>query len=162
LACEAELDLRENQSMTTQKFRTHIRMGQSKNVTGIEVPPDVIIGLGGGQRPRVKVQVNAYTYVSSVAKMGERFMISLSAAHREAAGLVGGQAVEVSLELEAEPAAIDVPDDLSSALRAAGLDARFSSNAPSRRKEWVRQVEDAKTRETRVRRIEKVVGALAD
>ena len=37
------------------KFRTEIQQGESKNTTGIEVPPSVIEQLGAGKRPAVKV-----------------------------------------------------------------------------------------------------------
>jgi uncharacterized protein YdeI (YjbR/CyaY-like superfamily) len=147
--------------MTAQKFRTRIMAGESKNVTGIEVPPEVIAALGGGQRPRVKVRLNAYEYLSSVGRMNGKFMISLSAAHREVSGLAGNDEVEVILELASEAPPSIISDDLASALRLAGLQEKFDAAAPSRRKEWLRQVEEAKTPETRARRIQKLVDALA-
>jgi hypothetical protein len=158
---QSDLAIIRDKTMAVQKFRTKILTGQSKNVTGIEVPPEVIIALAAGLRPRVKVQVDAYAYASTVGKMGDKFMISLSAEHREAAGLAGGQIVEVSLELDAEPAAFNVPVDLSAALLAAGLSERFEISAPSRRKEWLRQIEEAKAPETRSRRIRNVIGLLS-
>jgi uncharacterized protein YdeI (YjbR/CyaY-like superfamily) len=152
----------EDESMAIEKFRTRIVMGQFKNVTGIEVPSEVIVRLGAGQRPRVKVTLNAYTYLSSVGKMGGKFMISLSAAHREEAGLKGGEEVDVILELGDEPTQSSVPDDVASALSAARLRERFDLAAPSRRKEWLRQIEEAKTPETRARRIQKVIAILSE
>ncbi|QMW23225.1 YdeI/OmpD-associated family protein [Sandaracinobacteroides saxicola] len=146
--------------MSAQKFRTRILAGQTKNVTGIEVPPHVIDALGAGQRPRLKVRLNGYEYISTVGKMDGKFMISLSAQHREAAGLKGDDEVDVTLELAEAPTPAIVPDDVASALRSAGLEASFESAAPSRRKEWLRQIEEAKTPETRARRIAKIVDAL--
>ncbi len=146
--------------MTAQSFKTTILAGETKNVTGIEVPPSVIEALGAGQRPRLKVEVNGYGFVSTIGKMGGKFMISLSAAHRSAGGLAGGDAVEVKLELAPEPAPLAVPEDLASALAAAGLAERFEAAAPSRCKEWVRTVEEAKAPDTRARRIRKVIEAL--
>jgi uncharacterized protein YdeI (YjbR/CyaY-like superfamily) len=147
--------------MTAQKFRTRIITGQSKNVTGIEVPTEVIAGLGGGQRPQVKVKLNSYVYVTSVGKMDGKHMISLSAAHRQAAGLKGDEDVDVRLELADELPLPVVPDDVAMVLGAAGLLERFDRSAPSRRKEWLRQIADAKTPETRARRTQKVVDALS-
>jgi len=88
-------------------------------------------------------------------------MIGLSAEHRKGAGLEGDEKLEVRLELDTEPRNTPPPKDLKDALlRARRLDA-FEKAAPSRRKEFVRQVEDAKTLETRERRIAKVVAALS-
>jgi hypothetical protein len=52
------------------------------NNTGIEVPADVIERLGHGKRPPVLVNVNDYEYRSTVAVMGGRYMIGVSAAVR--------------------------------------------------------------------------------
>jgi len=141
-------------------FKTTVVGGENKNVTGIEIPDDVIVGLGAGQRPRLKVTLNGYSYVCAVGKMGGRYMVSLSAAHRQAAGLAAGDAVEIRLAVASEAPQVTVPDDLAAALQAAGLMERFDASAPSRRKEWARQVEDAKAPETRARRVRKVLDAL--
>ncbi|MBK0296683.1 DUF1905 domain-containing protein, partial [Bacillus sp. S34] len=53
-----------------------------------EVPASVIEALGSGKRPAVVVTVNGgYTYRSTVGVMNEQFLVPLSAAHREAAGV---------------------------------------------------------------------------
>ena len=141
-------------------FTTTIRKDPSKNVTGIVVPNEVVEALGGSKRPPVKVTLNGYTYRSTVATMGGRFMISLSGEHRKAAGLVGNERLEVTLELDTEPRETQVPDDLKAALVKAKVLPIFEKFAPSRRKEFVRQVVEAKATETRQRRIEKIVSSL--
>lgn len=143
--------------MKTQ-FRTHIL--QTGNNTGIEVPPENMAELGGGKKPAVKVDVSGYSFASTVAVMGGKYMIPFSSAHRTASGLKGGDAVEVTLELETTPRSVEVPADLQSALAKAVLEAVFEKQAPSKRKEFVRQVEEAKTQETRERRIAKIVEQL--
>jgi uncharacterized protein YdeI (YjbR/CyaY-like superfamily) len=147
--------------MTEQRYKTRILAGESKNTAGIEVPPEVIEALGSGQRPRVKVTVNGYSYVSTVGKMAGKYMISLSAEHRKASDLAGGDRVDVRLEVIAGAPEIAVPADLEAALAQAGVRDAFEKAAPSRRKEWVRQVAEAKAPETRMRRINKVVDQLA-
>ncbi len=145
--------------MSKTTFKTHIK--QSGNNTGIEVPPENMAELGSSKKPAVKVNVSGYSYNNTVAVMGGKYMISFSSAHRAASGLKGGDAVEVTLELEAAPRTLEVPADLQKALSKAKLEAVFENQAPSRRKEFVRQVEEAKTAETRERRIAKVLQALA-
>ncbi|MFN8375618.1 MAG: YdeI/OmpD-associated family protein [Anaerolineae bacterium] len=132
------------------------------NNTGLEVPPDVIAQLGTSKKPSVVVTVAGYTYRSTVAVMDGKFMISLSKAHREAAGLKGGDEVEVTLELDSGPRLVEVPADLAAALaETPGLRESFDAASYSARKEYVRQVEDAKTPETRTRRIAKVIESLS-
>jgi hypothetical protein len=59
-----------------------------KTETGIEVPPDVVNVTG--KRPAVRVTVRGHTYHSTVAFMGGRFMLPVSAKHRESAGVAAG------------------------------------------------------------------------
>ena len=91
----------------SQTFRTKVL--QTGNNTGIPVPDDVVEKLGAGKRPLVVVSVGKHTYRSAVASMGGRFMISLSAEHRAAAGVQGGDEVEVSMRLDLEPRTVPVP-----------------------------------------------------
>lgn len=144
-----------------QRFVARIHQAKDKNATGIVVPPEIVEALGSGKKPPVKVTINGHTYRSTVATMGGRFMVGVSAENRKAAGVEGGQDVEVCLELDSEPRIIPIPTDLRAALSKAKVLEAFDNAAPSRRKEFVRQVEDAKTPETRERRISKVVAALS-
>lgn len=144
-------------------FKTALLQGEGKNVTGIRIPPEAIEALGAGKKPRVKVTLNgSYTYTITVAVMGGDYMMGFSSDHRQASGLKGGDPIEVSLELDTEPPKIDVPDDLAAALDSAGVRASFDAQPPSARKEHVRQVNDAKAADTRVRRIAKIVAQLGD
>jgi bifunctional DNA-binding transcriptional regulator/antitoxin component of YhaV-PrlF toxin-antitoxin module len=131
------------------------------NNTGIEVPEENIAELGSSKKPAVNVRVADYSYPSTVAVMGGNYMIALSKAHREAAGLKAGDVVEVTLELDTSPRTVEVPEDLAKALSKAGVQKTFEALAPSKRKESVRQVEDAKTQETRERRIAKILESLS-
>ncbi|ROS26035.1 YdeI/OmpD-associated family protein [Cellulomonas sp. PhB150] len=139
-------------------FRTVL--AQIGNNVGIEVPDDVVLSFGVGKRPPVVVTLNGYTYRSTVAQMGGRNLVSVSAAVRKEAGVAGGEEHDVTLELDDQPRVFEVPDELARALDDAGLRAAFDSAAPSRRKEWVRSVSEAKAEATRDRRIAAVLTAL--
>ena len=143
-----------------QTFITKIRRDSKKNVTGIVVPTEVVSALGSSKNPAVRVTLNGYTYRSTVATMGGKFMVSLSAESRKAAGLAGDEELEVRLELDTEPRIPKIPADLKAALVKSKVLTTFEGTAPSRRKEFVRQVEEAKAAETRERRIEKIVSSL--
>ena len=141
-------------------FTTYVT-GTDGSPTGIEAPPDAITELGPKKNPAVKVHLPGYSYRSTVAVMGGKFMIPLSAAHRTAAGLKAGDRVEVTLELDLEPRTVEIPEDLAAALAAkAGATTAFDALATSKRKEFVRQVVEAKSQETRARRITKIVTEL--
>ena len=133
--------------------------GTGRN-TGVPVPPEVLEELGGGKRPAVSVVVNGYRFTSTVGAMGGRALIPFSAERRAESGIAGGDALEVSLELDTAPRDAAVPDDLAAALAQAGVRDAFDALSPSRRKAHVVAVEGAKAPETRARRVTAVVDAL--
>ena len=144
------------------RFRTTI-LGTGKNAAGMEIPPEVVEALGQGKRPPVLVTINGFTYRNTVAVMGGVYMIGVSAANRAAAGVAAGDEVDVDLELDTEPRVVTVPVDFAAAL-AADADAKRTFEAAnfSNRQRIVLYIEDAKTDETRQRRIAKSVIALHD
>jgi len=142
------------------RFRTVIISG-SKTATGIEVPDEIVAGLGRGKRPPVRVTINGHTYRSTVAVMGGRFMVGISAENRALAGVSGGDQVEVEIELDTKPREVTVPDDLAHALQEEPAAKRFFDGLSYSKKQWfVLSVEDAKTPETRQRRVAKAIEML--
>lgn len=138
------------------KFTTTIQGSGTK--AGIEVPEDIVNALGAGRRPPVIVTLNGQSYRSSIAVMGGRNMVGVSAANRELTGTSAGDTVEVDLALDTQPRVIDVPDDLAAALDAEPQAKAFYAtlNYSSQRR-YVEPIADAKTADTRARRIGKVV-----
>jgi hypothetical protein len=142
------------------RFRTTIQQS-GKTATGIEVPEEVVEALGAGKRPAVKVTINGYTYRSSVAVVGGRYMVGVSAEHRAGAGVAGGEEVDVDIELDTAPREVSVPADLAAALDAEPAARRTFDGLSYSNKSWhVLQVEGAKTEETRQRRIARSVDLL--
>jgi hypothetical protein len=133
---------------------------QSGNNVGIDIPEEIVLGFGAGKRVPVTVTINAYSYGSTVAVMAGRYMVGVSAGHRAAAGVAGGEVHEVTIEHDSAPRTVEVPSDLSAALTGAGAHDRFDALSYSARKEHVRSVEEAKQAETRQRRVSKVVEKL--
>jgi hypothetical protein len=144
------------------RFRATVLLG-GKTATGVEVPADVVSSLGSSKRPKVRATINGYTYRSSVASMGGRFMLGVSAEVRESAGVAAGDEVEVDIELDTEPREVSVPPDFAKAL---GRDAKakrtFDGLSFSNRQRHVLSIEGAKTAETRQRRIDRAVSTLRD
>jgi len=150
-----------NDGKKSKSIRFHTTILQTgKNTAGIQVPEEIIEQLSSGKQPLVRVTINKYTYRSAVAVMDSKYMISFNSDHRKATGVQGGEETDVTLELDLEPRTVEIPKDLKDALiEANALDA-FEKSAPSMKKEYVRQVEEAKAQETRERRIAKIIEKL--
>ena len=98
-----------------------------------------------------------------MAAYGDVFMIPLAAEHRDAAGVAAGDEVEVDLELDAEPREVTVPPDLAEALaREPDAERFFGGLSYSNRRRIVLSIEDAKTPETRQRRVSRSVELLRE
>lgn len=138
-------------------FRTVVELG-GKTATGMQVPDEIVSALGTGRRPAVRVTVKGYAYRTTVASMGGRFLVPLSADHRAAAGVAVGDQVDVRIELDSSPREVAVPADLAEALAADDTARRsFDALAHTHRKEWVRWIEEAKRAETRRTRVSRTV-----
>jgi hypothetical protein len=141
------------------KFTTTI-LG-SGNKAGIEVPGEVISALGAGKRPPVVVTINGKSYRSSIAIMGGQNLIGVSTANREFTGVAAGDTIEVDVELDTQPRIIEVPDDLAAALAAEPeAQAFYATLNYSTQRRYVEPIGDAKSDETRARRITKIVADL--
>ncbi len=144
----------------TATFRTTIR-GVGNNA-GIEVPPEVIAELGAGQRPAVLVNVDGYEYRNTVAVMGGKHLISVSAAVRKDSGLAAGDEVTVTLTVADAPREVALPADFVAAMDDAGVRAFFDGLPNSLQRMHADLVAEAKTPETRERRIGKAVALFKD
>ena len=142
------------------RFHSVVRLA-GKTATGIQVPAEVVAGLESGKRPPVRVTINGHTYRSTVASMGGQFMLPVSAEVRERAGVAAGDHVQVDLELDTAPREVTVPPDFAAALDAdAAARGSFEGLSYSNQLRLVLSVEQAKTAETRERRIAKAVSEL--
>jgi hypothetical protein len=142
------------------RFTTTLQL-EGKTATGFQVPVEVVEAFGRGKRPPVTVTINGYTYRSTVAAYGEVYMLPLAAEHREAAGVAAGEEIVVELELDTAPREVEVPADLATALDAAPDAKRaFEALSYSNKRRITLAIADAKTPETRQRRIDKSVAEL--
>ena len=144
-------------------MKFHATLGlHGKTATGIEVPAEVMAGLPG-KRPAVAVTINGHTFRTSIGSMGGRSLLPVSAEVRKAAGLTAGDEVDVALRLDEAPREVAVPDDLAAALAAEpAAGAAFGKLSYSLQRRYVLGIDDAKTPETRQRRIAKAVADLSE
>jgi len=144
------------------RFSTTVELG-GKTATGMAVPAEVVQALGSGKRPAVRVTVGGHTYRSTIAAMGRRFLLPLSAENRTAAGVAAGDDVEVDVELDDALRVVEVPADLAAALDAEpAARRRFDALSYSHQLRHVLAIEGAKAEATRQRRVASAVATLAE
>ena len=140
------------------KYTTEV-IGSGNNAS-LHIPDEVLAELGANRRAPLKVTINNHTYQSTATAVGGQCRVVFPLANRTAARAAAGDEVEVILELDSGYREVPMPAELSEELIRKGLTERFESLSYSKRKEFARQVSDAKTEPTREKRIAKVIQAL--
>ncbi|MFC9998204.1 YdeI/OmpD-associated family protein [Nocardia sp. NPDC127526] len=143
-----------------QRFEGRI---QTANGGGayIPIPPDVVAALGGGGRIPVRATFDGIAYAGSIVTMGNGPCLGLLKAIRTELGKEPGDAVTVTVERDTAERTVDVPEDVATALAAAGLRPAFDELSYSRRREQINGIAEAKRPETRARRIARLLEILA-
>lgn len=129
--------------------------------TAIELTEAQVDELGGGKRAAVRVRIGDREARLRLGVMGGKNLVGLSKAARAELGVEIGDTVDAEIELDADDRVIEVPTDLASALDVAGARAAFDALSPSRRKEFVRGIVEAKQPATRERRVQAAVDAVS-
>jgi hypothetical protein len=145
--------------MPSKTYETTIHRDGSMCFIPVPFDPKPVFGK---IRAPVKVTVNGYTYRSTIAAMGGVVCIPLRKSNREAAGLEGGETLDVKLELDAQKREVTPPKDLVKALKASPPAwQRWGELSFSHQREHVEAIEGAKKPETRVRRVDAAVRMIA-
>jgi hypothetical protein len=148
--------------MRPMRFRAVIQLN-NKTATGIAVPPDVLESLGAGKRPAVRVTINGHTYRTTVGSVDGQAMLPVSAEVRQGAGVAAGDEVEVEIELDTAPREVTVPPNFAAALDQDPAARRFFDGLSySNKRRFTLPIEEAKSAETRERRIAKAVSQLRE
>ena len=113
-------------------------------------PKDVF----GQVRAPVKVTLNGYTFESTIATMGGPACIPLRKGNREAAGLEGGETIDVTMALDASKRVVHPPNEFVRALKVSPPAwERWQALSYTHQREYVESILEAKKPETRARRI---------
>jgi hypothetical protein len=117
----------------------------------------------GRVRAPVRVTVNDHVVRTTTMRYGNVDFIGLNREVREAAGVVAGDVLSVTMELDTEPRTVAVPDELADAF-AAAPDAReaFDGLSLTHRREYARWITEAKRSETRQNRVARTIAMLRD
>jgi hypothetical protein len=142
------------------KFRTTLVRGEGTTM-GMIVPPDIVEALGQGKQPKVTVTINGYTYRSSVAVMGGKFMVGVANEHRKPAKVENGGTVDVTLELDLEKREVTVPPELAKALsKDKAARAAWDKLSYSHQRQHAEPIANAKAEDTKARRVAKTLEML--
>jgi len=142
-------------------FKFMTKVIPSGNATAVEVPKAAVESFGAGARPPVAISINGHRWRSRVALKGGKSLVGVSAANRVASGIGEGDRVEVLIELDEEPRTVPEPADLCKALNTnKRVRAAYDSLPFGLKRRHVGSIEDAKSLETRQRRIAKLVSEL--
>lgn len=144
-----------------QIFETILEKHETIDATGICIPFDVE-EIFGAKRVPVKVSINNVEYRSTVVRMGGKYMMIVPKKFRDAAGVKGGETIRVEMEKDTEPRIITPPEDFAAALsKNKDAQANWGKLSYTHQKEYAESIESAKREETRKRRIENAVEAIA-
>jgi len=144
------------------RFRTKI-LQSGKTAAGVEVPAKVVAALGSSKRPPVRATINGFTYRTSVASMGGKFMLGVPPEFREGARVTAGDTVDIDLELDTEIREVSIPSDFAAALSRDSKARRFFDTLTySNKRRLVIAIETIKSPEARERRIGKTVEQLGE
>jgi hypothetical protein len=144
--------------MSSKTFRATIFREGSMCFIQLGFDPKVELGR---VRAPVRVTLNGYSYRSTIAAMGGPPCIPLRKSNREAAGLEGGETIEVRVDLDTDKREVKPPSDFVKALKAApSAWERWRALSYSHQREHVEAIEQAKKPGTRSRRIDGAVRML--
>jgi hypothetical protein len=143
------------------RFRTKI-LAAGKTAAGVEVPATVVAALGTSKRPPVRVTINGYTYRSTVAVMGGKFMLGISNEVRNEAGIAAGETVDIELELDTQPREVNLPADFAKALNGDAKAKSFFEGLSYSKKLSIVTPIDVKNPETRQQRIADAISRLRE
>jgi hypothetical protein len=140
-------------------FRTVLVQGTG-NAVGIAVPEASMAELGPARKYPVVVSVGDYSFRNTVSWYKGAFMIGFSSENRAASGLSGGEEVEVTLEIDDQPRALELPDEVAAALATAGKLDAFRALSFSKQRGLFEPWQKAKSQETRDKHLQKILAAL--
>ncbi|BCB77804.1 hypothetical protein GCM10022251_38710 [Phytohabitans flavus] len=144
------------------RFRAELQ-ATGGTTAGFEVPEELVDALGGGRHPKVAVTVKGHRFRTSIARMGDRYLLGVSAERRQAAGVQAGDVLDIEVEIDTAPREVEMPDDLAAALASDPAAKAFWDTLSYSKQLWhVTQVTSAKKADTRASRVAKSVAMLRE
>jgi hypothetical protein len=127
----------------------------------VEMPFDVEKEFGA-KKPRIRASIEGVPYRGLLTRMGgEHHILIILKGIREQIGKTFGDEITITVEPDTEPRVLEIPDDLTRALRK-DKDAKafFEKLSYTHQKEYVTWIKEAKKEETRQNRITRTIEML--
>ncbi len=131
------------------------------NHAALEIPDEVLKALGTNKRAPLKVTINGYAFQTTATGVDGKCMIPFAMKDRDGSKTKADDEIQVTVELDSGRREVDMHPELVQALKKAKLFEAFEALTYSKRKEFARQVNEARTDETRERRIQKALESLS-
>ncbi len=131
--------------------------------TILRLPPDIAAGFAMRKARRVEGEINDHPVNLALtrAPVVEGVFLWAGQSLLDRTGIEPGTPVEVRLR-PAPDDAVELPDDVTAALRAAGRTGAWEVLSPGKRRGMLYQVESAKTAQTRAKRVSLLVSSLGN
>jgi hypothetical protein len=129
----------------------------------VEVPFDVEKEFGA-KKPRVRALIEGVPYRGLLTRMGsEHHLLIILKGIREQVGKTFGDEITITVEPDTEPRVLEIPDDLTKALKKDNeAKAFFDKLSYTHQKEYVTWINGAKKEETRQNRLTKTIEMLKE
>lgn len=148
--------------MKRYKFTATIEQGD-RGGAYVVFPYDVEKEFGTKGRVPIKATFNGVPYSGSLMKYGNpRHIIGILKPIRSQIGAEIGDPIQVEVWKDEMPRTIEVPAQLQHAMEAGAVLTFFESLSYTHRKEYCRWISEAKTEQTRLKRIAKAIEMLKD
>ena len=145
--------------MTEEVSYITLVIGEGSHAS-LVIPDEVLVKLKTNRRAPLLVTVNGHSYQSTATGVAGECRVVFPQRDRALAGVQAGDVVSVTLQLDGGRREVALEPELRTALDTAGLLVAFESLTYSKRRELARGVSEAKTAETRQRRIAKILGEI--
>lgn len=142
----------------------HSRLVARGPAAAVALDDETVAAVGeGAKRFPVTATINGYSWRTTVTRRREEFLLGLSRAVREGAGVEAGDTVAVTIALDTAEREVEVPAALAAALDGdASARGAFEGLAYSHRKEYARWIAEAKRVQTRERRVSQALEMLRE
>ena len=146
--------------MKKYKFTATVQEGTGGGAY-VSFPYDVEAEFGAKGRVPVRATFNGAPYTGSLMKYGSpQHMLGILKSIRNKIGAQIGDKIQVEVWKDDTPRTVEVPAELQRAMKAGAVLEFFQSLSYSHRKEYCRWISDAKTEETRLKRVAKALEML--
>jgi hypothetical protein len=147
--------------MTQHKFKVKLFGQSGSEVAALKPPFDVVAVFERKGRVPVKGTINRFPFRNSLMNMGDGHMMVVNAQLRAGAQCKAGDTVTVVMELDEDERTVEVPAYLKKIIdRDPKARESWSKLSFTYRKEYVQEIEGAKKKETREKRIARMMDAL--